>query len=198
MDAVLALLPAALLALVFRYREILPSGAVWLAAALAVSTFGDLWATAMGGAWWPSYLWLPVQLGLAVFAVSRRKEWIGVCAWLLVFGLFNLTVTTGPDLLVTAAGSVALTAMVLRSGHPLATPVLIYFGLGSATYFGMVAAFNGGPFMVWWYMYQACRVLGWVALANIVRVHWWERRVERASEAHMLRVSLLYQQGVIR
>lgn len=195
MDAFLSLTPAALFLVVLRLRRRLPPGVVWLSASFAVATVGDLWATAAGGAWWPSYLWLPVQLALAVRAVSVSdgKEYLGFWTWLGALALYDVLVVTGPDVLVTAVGSAVVTSLAMRTGGRLSVPILIYFGAGSVAYLGMVASIGGEAFMAWWWAYQACRVLGWLALAEIVRCCWFRYRVGRATvdPHHVERVSLL-------
>lgn len=182
MDAFLSLAPAALFALVWRFRQTMPKGSLWLAGSFAVATVGDLWATAANGAWYPSYVWLPIQLALAVRAVVPGKAWVSVWVWLGLLGLFDALTLTGPEVMVTGVGSVVVTSVAVHCAHRLAAPVLLYFGAGSIAYLGMVASIGGEHFMTWWWTYQACRVLGWLALAEIVRCCWFRYRVRRSTD----------------
>jgi hypothetical protein len=185
MDAALSLIPAALGLLIWRFRSILPDGAVWLGAALAVSTLGDLWATAAGGEWYPSYVWLPVQLGLAIRAVTTGREWVSYVLVLFALGAWNVVDSTGPDMLVTGVGSIVVVTVALVTAHRLTLPILLYFGAGSFGYLCMVTALGSPAFMSWWWFYQACRVFGWLAMAEVVRAYWWEHRRAKIENEHV-------------
>lgn len=186
MNAFLALTPVVLALVVWRYRRLLPTGSVWLALGLAISTVGDVWLWAIGGAWYPSYVWLPVQLACVIRAVSPGREWVGLWTWLAMLGLYDIAFVSGPEVLVTGVGSTAALAIAVRSGHRLTVPVALYFGAGTVAYLGMVSALGSGWFMAWWWAYQAARVLGWCALAEIVRHRWWRDRKARRRTPDVL------------
>jgi hypothetical protein len=145
-----ALAPLAFL-LAFR-RDV--RAAYWIVSiAFAVSFFADTVAAFMGGSWAPTSVYPVVQFGLVALA-------FGGYVWgLVVAAAVLLTVTDVPPALPYAVGSMAV--MWLAREHKLAAPVLVYFGLGTALYLGMIRhatpeAYE--PFMRWWYPYQAARL----------------------------------------
>jgi hypothetical protein len=145
---VAALLPA--LALILRGPDRVPSAWLLLALAFATSWVGDSLAWAFGGTWAAFYVWVPIQIGLVLLAVTERAIAFGVLLLLAV--LSALLTFPGPEVLVIAVGSAAVCALVRGN---LTWPVWIYFGLGTACYLIMV---RDGFDMAYWYGYQAARL----------------------------------------
>lgn len=171
-----ALLPAFAAVL---YRTRIPRGTVLVAAAFAVSWAGDGFALFTGGAWYTSYLWLPVQFGLVLWAVvpgevGRLKGLVGL---LLAAGAGVVFLAPAPDMLVTVAGAVLVVPAALHDRHPLALAIVLYFGLGSALYLVMVSHVNDpAGFGPWWWAYQLARVAGWGAFLWAI---WRHQRHQR-------------------
>ena len=160
-----ALLPALGL---WPLRRRLPDGAGLVACAFAVSWLGDMWALVAGGAWYGSYLWLPVQLGLALYVVADWDALGPLLAILALLAAYDIGTASGPDVVITAVGSAAIVTIAIRTAHPLAVPLVLYFGLGSALYLVMVSQAPGGTFLAWWWAYQSARVLAWAAFLGIL------------------------------
>lgn len=156
-----ALLPA-LAAVLYRTR--LPRGTVLVASAFAVSWAGDYAALWAGGAWYPSYLWLAAQFGFVAWAVLEydRDRLMVVVALTLAVWLDAFLVSTSPDVLVTAIGSAIVVPAAIKTRHPFALALALYFGIGSALYLMMVAHVSDPVgFTPWWWAYQGARVAGW-------------------------------------
>lgn len=156
-------------------RTRLPRGTALIATAFAVSWLGDTLAWATGGAWYTSHLWLPVQFGLVLWAVTERgADRVLPLALILAATLVSMAVfAPGPDVVITLTGSALVLVTAMRSRHPLALPVLIYFGVGSVCYLMMVSHYvtgtaMGGGFDSWWWAYQAARVMAWAAFLWIL------------------------------
>lgn len=134
---------------------------------------------AAGTPWWPSYLWLPVQIGLALHVVAPHghllRLWTGLTA-LALYDMFALGST--PDIWITALGSAAVLVYALDGRHGLACPIVLYFGFASALYYPMVANLRTDAFWPWFWAYQGARVLAWLAFFEVLR--------ERSAKARTL------------
>lgn len=136
-----------------------------LAAAFAVSWVGDSMAWWVGGSWEVTYLWLPVQFAVVVWALRPDQ----VRRWAYGFvGLALYSYTLGPpDVVLSMAGSAAV--CWLATGHKLRVPVWIYFGIGTALYFNMALGIaDAGSFHDRWLAYQAARLAAFVAFGIVV------------------------------
>ena len=147
----------------------------WLVAlAFMVSWFGDSLAWALGGAWWGTYLWLPVQFWIVLMAFfktpTNRVFSLGA---VVILAASSWSVTgAGPDLLLTIAGSA--TVLVLMEGR-LVPPLIAYFGLGTVAYLFMTSS-TGDRFMVGWYLYQSCRLLAFILFTStVIKIKSWPR-----------------------
>jgi hypothetical protein len=69
----------------------------------------------------------------------------------------------GPEWIITLLGSVAV---IIVARGPLAIPLRIYFGLGTAAYFCMLLWFFDP--MPAWYAYQSFRLLAFMAFALVI------------------------------
>lgn len=128
--------------------------AYWIVAiAFSVSWFADLAASFLGGSWAPAAAYPVVQFGLVALA-------FGGYVWgVVVAAVLTTTVTEIPPALPYALGSMA--AMWLARNHALVAPVLVYFGLGTALYLGMVRHATPADyeaFMRFWWPYQGARL----------------------------------------
>jgi hypothetical protein len=168
------LVPLVAVALVSRRRLVSP--VAWLlACAWLVSWFGSSLQHFAGGLWWPSYVWLPVQLGLvlAAFKPERLPLIAGALAALAVVSA--LLTAPGPDVLLTLVGSVGV--LVLARGRYV-LPVFLYFGVGSVFYLLMIQRVGDG-FTPMWLAYQGSRAAAYVAFLAFLLL-----RPRRASWAN--------------
>lgn len=152
--------------------------AYWiLAAAFALSWVGDSASHFYRGSWDPSFLWLPIQLSLAVAAfrgTGSATLWsaVAIAAVAIIAQAFP---GQGHDWPIILVGS----ALVLAFARgPLALPARIYFGVGTLAYLVMVAnldALRAGDVRLW-YAYQSCRLATYLAFVGAVvyqRRHPW-------------------------
>ena len=132
----------------------LPRAYWWLAGAFTVSWVWDSVIGWRGGAWEVFFLFLPLQMGLAVAAFRRHAL---IPALIVFYALAIVGLGLGPpDVLVTLLGSGTVVALALRS-EILTAPVVLYFGIGTLCYLGMIQHLDGDGFMRWWYPYQGAR-----------------------------------------
>lgn len=173
------------------FRRHLPKGAWWLAAAFGVSFVGEVAGMVAGTPWWPSYLWLPVQIGLALTVVAPHDHLIRLWSGLTVLAIYDMfALGSTPDIWITALGSAAVLVYALQGKRALACPIVLYFGAASALYFGMVANLRTEWFWPWFWAYQGVRVLSWLAYAEVLRERWFRGRQaarEQAREQAMIR-----------
>lgn len=152
------------------FRRCRVPGAVLIGAAFAVSFVGDALAEALDGVWFTSYLWLPVQLGLVFCALVWRVRvlYLGLAALAFVSAFDVIVLREGPEFLLTVAGGAGIVWLNLRNPHPLAAPLLLYFGVGSALYLAMIQSIGGASFEAWWWAYQGARVSAWLAFLGVL------------------------------
>lgn len=158
----IALVPG--IVVICHYPRRLPSSFKLLAMAFAISWVGDLVAKNTGGSWAGFYVWVPVQMYLAFFAVELN-EWRRVAAFAPLAVLIPLSVWLtfpGPEVLIMVVGS---TAVVLLAKGDMRWPVYLYFGFGTLIYFPMV---TGSHFMDWWYGYQASRLGAFIVFVSLL------------------------------
>lgn len=167
----MALVPLVAVLLLRREGDLL-----FVAAGFAMSWVGDSLAGAAGGSFVPSYLWLPLQIGLVLAAFPPGEGFRGAWAVIVIWGAAVLAGVSywlsapGPDLLVTVVGSV--TILAIATGD-LRLPLYLYFGLGTVCYVLMAERVGDGWLPAWW-LYQGARALAYTAfLVVILRRRGW-------------------------
>lgn len=158
------------LASVLLTRRWINGAAGLLAIGFAMSWLGDSVAHFAGGAFWPSYFWLPLQFAFALAAFPPGE--LVLVWWLITLAAFGLLAGIsyrisgpGPDALVTVAGSAA--AIWMATGW-LRVPVVLYFGLGTVCYLLMILYLREPTFMLTWSVYQAIRLASYAAFVGLL------------------------------
>lgn len=136
-----------------------------LALAFSVSWFGDSLSYASGGAWYWTYLWMPLQLWLICLAFMRdplnRVSSLG--ALIFLAALSWAVSGPGPDILLTVAGSIWI--ILLAEGR-MAPAIHIYFGLGTVAYLSMVVAPDSHVLLAW-YVHQVSRMIAYAIFLGV-------------------------------
>lgn len=147
----IALLPIA--AVLLRGWSRVPESHRWMAAAFAVSWVWDSVIGWAGGGWETAFLFLPLQIGLAIAAF--RPEWL-LEALVVLYGLSLAGMWVGPpDIAVSVLGSGAVLWLAFRT-RALRWTTGLYFGVGTLAYLAMIAV-PEDAFMRAWYGYQGAR-----------------------------------------
>lgn len=144
--------------------------AYWLVAvAFFISWLGDSAMHFSGGTWQIWYIGIPLQVWivLAAFTRDRANLLLAAVALMMMVPSSWMLSAPGPDMLVTAAGSIAI--LLLAHGW-LKVPVYLYFGAGTVAYLVMasMASGSGTDFMPAWYCYQGCRAISMLAFATVI------------------------------
>ena len=151
-----------------------------LAAAFLLSLVGDSASHHFAGAWWPSFVWLPAQMTLALWAyVTDHWHRIFAGGMLVILSAASWTASYGkPDLIVTMVGSLAI---VLVARGPTRAAAWAYFGFGSLFYVLMVAKIGHElpDYMRPWKLYQTCRIVAYAAF--IIGIAMERRRLAWSS-----------------
>lgn len=141
-----------------------------VAAGFAMSWVGDSIAHFTAGSFLPSYIWLPLQIGLVLAAFPPhddfRRAWAVIVIWgaAVLSGASYWMSAPGPDLLVSVVGS--LTILAVATGD-LRLPPYLYFGVGTTCYVLMVQRVADGWLPAWW-LYQGARVLAYTAFLAVI------------------------------
>lgn len=139
-----------------------PKKPYWLlAVAFGVSWIGD-WMWKTWGMEDAVYLWLPVQVGLVLWALvpSRGGRRVIIVAVPAV-GLFSAAYSApNPEFVMTVLAAVAILHLSIGRAW---IPLYLYFGLGTVSYFLMMIQATTGNGAEGWYMYQGCRLAAYVA-----------------------------------
>ena len=139
--------------------------AYWLVAlGFSVSFFADAGNILLGGSWVLTYIYPALQFGLFALAFGSRLIWALVA---LAGVQVVATPLSGPDMIVTAIGSVG--ALWAAHGHALFPTVVAYCFVATALYLVLVTELWRPGYMPLWYSYQAARL---VAFALFGRAAW--------------------------
>lgn len=138
-----------LIALVLFWRD---APAQWwvVAFAFAVSWFADYLAGMMGGSFLVTHYYPAIQFGAFAFAFG-----VSLGPSLMIALSIMLPVTSGPEIAVTAVGSVLVLSFAKGK---LAPSIWAYCFFGTLFYLMLATEVATGQFMVFWWPYQACRV----------------------------------------
>jgi hypothetical protein len=139
----------------------------WIVAlAFLVSWFADAFARWADGSWAAVSYYPVAQMGLFAWAFGGH-------VWALAVALIAAPLTWfEPPVWPRVIGSIA--ALLLAKGHTLSPVVVLYCGVGTILYLGMIRhatpeAYE--PFMRWWFPYQAARL---AAFGLFVHTAWKE------------------------
>ena len=165
----LALVPLIGMALWWRKLPQPVKSRYWfLAVAFFMSGVGDTLVKALGDGWGTTQrVWVPFQIGLALWAYIEDATHRAV----VFFGLLGATVLSlqipGPDIILTVGGSMLV--MKVAKGRSM-FPVWIYFWFGTIAYVFMALHATPGDAMFGpaWTAYQICRLTAYATFVIVL------------------------------